>query len=151
MLLDLLETLQQADAGPAAAHDIWVTLCEGIDLTEAERVHPKLLAEFLHRRFQCKVGLRTTRSAIGAGTGLVGLQRVAADVKVGTAIDAGEMEATQPGKRIGVGPRIKNYPGLNDILRAFLVRGRCCCLRERAGGESGRMAASGSMTKGSGS
>src|SRR5438876_4458254 len=37
-----------------------------------------------HCRFQCKVGLRTTWSAIGAGPRLVGLHHIAADVQVGT-------------------------------------------------------------------
>ncbi len=103
MLLDLLKTLQQADARPATAHDIRITLFEGIDLTELKRVHPKLLAEFLHRRFKCEVGLRTTRGPIGAGPGLVGLHHVATDIQVGAAIDASEMEATKASKRIGVG------------------------------------------------
>ena len=118
VLLDLLKTLQQADARPTSTHDIRVTLSEGIDLAELKRIHPKLLAKLLHRRFQGKVGLRTSGCAIGAGTGLVGLHHVATDVQVGTAIDASEMEAAKAGKKIGVSSRIKNHPGLDSSERA---------------------------------
>src|SRR5438067_157353 len=90
MLLDLLETFQQADTGPAAQPEIRVAFFEGIELAELKRVHLKLLAEFLHGRFHCEVCLRTGRGAIGSGTGLVSLHHVAADIQVGTAIGAGE-------------------------------------------------------------
>src|SRR5437879_7230181 len=122
MLPDLLKTLQQTDARPPAKPDIRVTFFEGIDLTEMEWVHAKLLAEFLHRRFQCEVRLRTSRSTIGAGTGFVGLNHVATDIHVGTAVDAGEMEATQACKRIGVGSRIKKHPDLDSSERAVPLR-----------------------------
>ncbi len=114
MLLDLFKALQQADAWPVAKPDMRVTLFDGIDLTKLKRVHLKLLAEVLHRRFQGKVCLRTSRGTIGAGTRLVGLNHVATDVQVGTAIDTGKMEATEASQRIGVGSRIKNHPDLDS-------------------------------------
>src|SRR5438105_1168494 len=114
MLLDLLNTLQQANARPATTHDMRVTLFEGIDPAELQRVHPKLLAQFLYRRFKREVRLRTERRAIGAGTGLVGLNHVAADIYIGTAIHAGEMEASEASKRIGIGARVKNHAGLDS-------------------------------------
>src|SRR5690349_10991616 len=112
MLLDPLDTLQQANARPSIPPDSPITLFEGIDPAELKRIHSQLLAEFLHRRFQSEVGLRTCRSAIGPGTGLIGLHYIATDIHVGTAIDAGEMESAKASKKIGVSSRIKYYSGL---------------------------------------
>src|SRR5947209_12463468 len=95
-----------------------VTFFEGIDLAELKRVHAELLAEVLHCRFKGEVCLRTSRGAIGTGPGLVGLNRVAPDIDVGTAIGTGEMEATKASKRIGVSSRIKNHPGLDSGERS---------------------------------
>src|SRR6266404_1938296 len=103
MPLDLLKTLQQADARPMAVPDIRVTFFNCIDLAKPNRVYTKPLAEFLYGRFQGEVCLRTGRGAISTGTWLVGLNYVATDIHVGTAISAGEMEATKAGQRIGVG------------------------------------------------
>src|SRR5215467_5788937 len=109
MLLNLLKTLQQADTRPAAQPDIWVTLFERIDLTELDWIHLKLLAKFLHCRFHREVRLRTSRCAISTGTRLVGLNHIATNINIGTAINAIEMEATQASERIGIGSRIKNH------------------------------------------
>src|SRR5439155_9293355 len=122
VLLDLLKALQQADARPAATHEIRVALFEGIDAKELKRVHLQLLAEFLHRRFQGEVGLRTRWGPIGTGTRLVGLHHITADVQVGTAIGAGKMEAAEAGKRIGVGTRIEKHPGLDSGERPVSLR-----------------------------
>src|SRR6266699_6392472 len=122
MLLDLFNTLQQANARPATTHDIRVILFEGIDPAELQWVHPRLLAQFLYRRFKREVRLRTGRRAIGASTRLVGLNHVAADIYIGTAIHAGEMEASEASKRIGVGTRIKNHSGLDSGERTILLR-----------------------------
>src|SRR5438445_1292265 len=122
MLPDLLKTLQQTDARPPAKPDIRVTFFEGIDLTEMEWVHAKLLAEFLYRRFQCEVRLRTSRSTIGAGSWFVGLNHIALNIHIGAAVDPGEMEATEACKRIGIGSRIKNHPGLDGSERAVPLR-----------------------------
>src|SRR5215467_7027671 len=103
MLLNLLKTLQQADTRPAAQPDIWVTLVAGVDLAELDWIHLKLLAEFLHCRFNREVRLRTSRCAIGPGTRLVGLDYIAKNIHIGTAIDGAEMEATEDSKRIGIG------------------------------------------------
>ena len=76
----------------------------------------------MHCRFQGEVGLRTGWGAIGTGTRLVGLHYIAADVQVGTAIDAGKMEAAEAGKRIGVCTRIKKHPGLDSGKRPVPLR-----------------------------
>src|SRR5215471_3960185 len=95
MLLDLLETFQQADTGPATTHGIRVTSSQGIDLAKLKRVYAELLAEVLNRRFQGEVGLRAGRRTIGTRAGLVGLSHVGTDIEVWAAIDAGKMKATK--------------------------------------------------------
>src|SRR5258708_5765052 len=121
MPLDLLKTLQQADTRPATP-DIRVTLFDSIDLAELNRIHTNLLAEFLDRRFQGEVCLRASRGTISTGTRLVGLNHVATDIHVGTTIDACEMEAAKAGKRIGIGSRINNHPGLDSSERPVPLR-----------------------------
>src|SRR5581483_6570338 len=95
MLLDLLQAFQQTNAWPAPAHKIRVALSECVHLAEPERINLKLLAQILHSRFECEVRLRACGCSISAGTGLISRDNIAANIDMGTAIDAGEMEATE--------------------------------------------------------
>ena len=101
---------------------IWVTLFERINLTKLDRIHPKLLTEFLHCRFHCEVRLRTGWCTIGTGTRLVSLNYIAANIHIGTAIDATEMKATKASERIGISSRIKNHSDLYSSERTVPLR-----------------------------
>src|SRR2546423_403740 len=71
---------------------------------------------------QGKVGLRASRSTIGADPWLVGLHHIAADIQIGTPIGAREMEAAEPCQKAREGSLVENHAGLERGQRTVSLR-----------------------------